>query len=59
MQALQHNGYDCGLWVLACIAATLRGFDFPDLSEEHMTLMRRFILEEVQRLPCLIDNSLR
>ncbi|KAI1788529.1 hypothetical protein LXA43DRAFT_894498 [Ganoderma leucocontextum] len=48
--ALQHNGYDCGVWVLAAIAAILRGFTSVDLPHERMAEFR-------QRLLALIYTS--
>ncbi|KAF9487480.1 hypothetical protein BDN71DRAFT_1513936 [Pleurotus eryngii] len=39
VQAMQTNGYDCGVWVLAEIAAALQGFHVPALTElESMSL---------------------
>ena len=33
VDCLQTNGYDCGVWVLASIAAVLRGFDVTGFSK--------------------------
>ncbi|KAI0676695.1 hypothetical protein C8Q78DRAFT_960079 [Trametes maxima] len=33
-KALQHNGWDCGVWILACIGAILRGYHTVELSQE-------------------------
>ncbi|KZT18730.1 hypothetical protein NEOLEDRAFT_1103202 [Neolentinus lepideus HHB14362 ss-1] len=30
---VQRNGYDCGIWILACMAAVFRGFDAISLDE--------------------------
>ena len=35
-RALQTNGYDCGLWVLATVAAVFRGYDATGLTEGDM-----------------------
>ncbi|KAI0059024.1 hypothetical protein BV25DRAFT_1775438, partial [Artomyces pyxidatus] len=43
-QALQKNTYDCGVWVLATIAAVIRGFDLVDLSEIDIRRFRSFLL---------------
>jgi Ulp1 family protease len=43
VQPLQTNGYDCGVWVLANIAAVLRGYDAADMREESIIFMRRFV----------------
>ncbi|KIM68029.1 hypothetical protein SCLCIDRAFT_20492 [Scleroderma citrinum Foug A] len=36
IQALQTNDYDCGVWVLATVAAILRGHDAMGLKEGDM-----------------------
>ncbi|KAI0628535.1 hypothetical protein C8Q77DRAFT_1067668 [Trametes polyzona] len=37
---LQTNEFDCGVWVLACIAALLQGFDGLRLKEEELAQFR-------------------
>ncbi|KAG1745421.1 uncharacterized protein EDB91DRAFT_1049892 [Suillus paluster] len=41
--AVQTNGYDCGVWVLAMIAATLRGCHCMALKEDDMSLFRHYL----------------
>ncbi|KAI0701749.1 hypothetical protein C8Q76DRAFT_633393 [Earliella scabrosa] len=41
---LQTNGYDCGIWVLACIAALLQGFESVRLSEKDIGRFRTRLL---------------
>nr|VWO93910.1 Plasma membrane ATPase (EC [Ganoderma boninense] len=41
---LQDNGYDCGVWILACLAAVLRGFTSTGLSSSEVPELRRRIL---------------
>jgi hypothetical protein len=48
---LQTNGYDCGVWVLASIAAVLRGFDVMGFSETDIPWFRQFIMYHVLSLP--------
>lgn len=43
-EALQTNLYDCGLWVLATIAAALRGFDVTGFAEADMPWFRKYLL---------------
>ena len=50
-QALQTNGYDCGVWVLCVIAAVLRGYAIPAISETHLPAMRRLLCDLVLSLP--------
>lgn len=37
---MQNNGYDCGVWVLACIAALLRGRHGVQFSSEQIAEFR-------------------
>ncbi|KAF9031576.1 hypothetical protein BJ165DRAFT_1358214 [Panaeolus papilionaceus] len=48
-RTVQSNGYDCGLWVLVWIAATLRGFHITDetLSQTDIPVWRRLLLNLV------------
>ena len=48
---IQKNGYDCGLWVLAGIAAVLRGYDVTNFLDEDMTWFRRFIAGLIMSIP--------
>ncbi|KAF8425356.1 hypothetical protein L210DRAFT_3653217 [Boletus edulis BED1] len=46
-EPLQTNGYDCGVWVLAAIAATIRGFDVTGLRERDMPSFRHYLYTSV------------
>ena len=37
------NNYDCGLWVLATVAAVLRGHDATGLTENDMLAFRYYL----------------
>jgi Ulp1 family protease len=50
---MQSNGVDCGLWVLATIAASLRGFHVTGLTEEDMCDLRATLLHRLLALPVL------
>ncbi|KAG2046020.1 hypothetical protein BDR06DRAFT_985702 [Suillus hirtellus] len=43
LNPLQTNGYDCGLWVLAALAAVLWGSHRPGMCEEDMIAFRHYI----------------
>jgi hypothetical protein len=43
VHTLQTNDYDCGVWVLAAIAAVLRGYHVTALAEHDMRWWRRFV----------------
>ncbi|KAI9062699.1 hypothetical protein FKP32DRAFT_1573466 [Trametes sanguinea] len=47
---LQTNGHDCGVWVLACVAALLRGFHTVHLTLNGIGLFRRDMLYLVQSM---------
>ncbi|KAG1779269.1 hypothetical protein EV702DRAFT_1195245 [Suillus placidus] len=51
LNALQTNGYDCGLWVLATLAAVLRGAHRSGICEEDMIAFRHYIRTLVIRVP--------
>jgi Ulp1 family protease len=40
---VQTNGYDCGIWVLAMITATLHGCHCTGLKEDHMSAFRHYL----------------
>ncbi|KIK14419.1 hypothetical protein PISMIDRAFT_117052, partial [Pisolithus microcarpus 441] len=50
----QTNGYDCGLWVLAQIAAMLRGYKITGLREEDMIRFQRFLYMQVLCIPAIV-----
>ncbi|KIK11678.1 hypothetical protein PISMIDRAFT_19325 [Pisolithus microcarpus 441] len=54
LHAIQTNGYDCGLWVLAQIAAVLRGCEITGLREEDMIMFRKFLYIQVLRIPTIV-----
>ncbi|EED77182.1 predicted protein [Postia placenta Mad-698-R] len=41
--ARQHNTYDCGVWILAVIAAVLRGYDMTGFEEADIGRFRIFL----------------
>ncbi|KAG9310616.1 hypothetical protein JVU11DRAFT_9183 [Chiua virens] len=43
LEAVQTNGYDCGVWVLSTVAALLRGHDATELKERDMLPFRRYL----------------
>ncbi|KIJ58397.1 hypothetical protein HYDPIDRAFT_34233 [Hydnomerulius pinastri MD-312] len=48
---IQTNGIDCGLWVLAQLAALLRGYDITGLQEIDMAAFRQYLRLLVLRIP--------
>ncbi|KAJ3558744.1 hypothetical protein NM688_g740 [Phlebia brevispora] len=42
--AQQTNGYDCGVWVLATMAAIMRGYEVTGLKEPDMHAFRKLLL---------------
>jgi len=51
LEPLQSNGYDCGLWVLAQIAAVLRGYDITNLCEGDMRGFRHYLQSVILSIP--------
>lgn len=51
VESTQTNGFDCGLWVLATIAAVLRGYDATGLIEGDMYRFRQVLLHNILALP--------
>ncbi|KAJ7587929.1 hypothetical protein C8J56DRAFT_1049993 [Mycena floridula] len=49
-EAIQTNGHDCGLWILAGISSVLRGYTRPGLSEKEMPQFRKLLLAQVHTL---------
>jgi hypothetical protein len=47
----QTNTYDCGVWVLACIAAVLRGYHVTGCLEEDMLALRNILVKLICNLP--------
>lgn len=47
---LQHNGVDCGVWVLAVVAAVLRGYRMTSVSEKEMGQLRTLLHDLIQLL---------
>ncbi|OCH83923.1 hypothetical protein OBBRIDRAFT_815662 [Obba rivulosa] len=48
---VQNNGIDCGVWVLAVMAAHLRGFDMIALQEGDLRLFRAYLCTLISQLP--------
>ncbi|KIN94838.1 hypothetical protein M404DRAFT_50303, partial [Pisolithus tinctorius Marx 270] len=48
---LQSNGYDCGLWVLAQVAAVLRGYDITNLHEGNMIAFCHYLQSLILSIP--------
>ena len=40
---LQENGYDCGVWILACLSAVLRGYTSVHISSSNIAEFRQRI----------------
>jgi hypothetical protein len=49
--ALQTNHFDCGVWVLACVAAVLRGCHVTGCTEEDMFAVRSHLVKLICNLP--------
>ncbi|KAH7905288.1 hypothetical protein BJ138DRAFT_1017919 [Hygrophoropsis aurantiaca] len=52
--ALQTNSYDCGLWVLAIIAAVIRGSHWTDLQEGDMPAFQHYLQILVLSIPVVV-----
>ncbi|OCH83804.1 hypothetical protein OBBRIDRAFT_742683 [Obba rivulosa] len=48
--SVQTNGSDCGIWILAVIAAQLRGFDTTALREDDIPDFRKYLCHLVTKL---------
>jgi Ulp1 family protease len=48
---IQKNGYDCGVWVLAGIAAVLRGYHIMDFIDDDMSWFRTFVAGLIMPIP--------
>ncbi|EMD32924.1 hypothetical protein CERSUDRAFT_57603, partial [Gelatoporia subvermispora B] len=48
---VQRNAVDCGVWVLAVIAARLRGFDLTGLEEENLPFFRTYLCGLISQIP--------
>lgn len=57
VNARQTNGVDCGLWVLAAIAAVLSGYHTTGLEEGDMARLRYLLLQHLLRLPTHVPPS--
>jgi len=51
VRILQTNAHDCGIWVLSCVAAVLRGYHLANLTEIDLRYVRRFIYDLALALP--------
>ena len=43
LKSRQTNSYDCGVWILAQMAAVLRGYDVTGIKEHDMVSFRHFL----------------
>lgn len=50
LQAMQTNSYDCGMWVLAIILGILQGYNSTSMTEVHIEVLRRCILNLILQL---------
>ena len=50
-ETIQNNDYDCGLWVLAQMAAVLRGFHITGLRENDMSTFRYHLCVLIAGIP--------
>ncbi|KAK1228054.1 hypothetical protein PQX77_008917 [Marasmius sp. AFHP31] len=48
---LQHNGHDCGVWVLWVIALVIRGYDYAYIDEKDIVRVRKYLAGLVRTLP--------
>ncbi|KAJ7575197.1 hypothetical protein C8J56DRAFT_1120069 [Mycena floridula] len=55
LEPVQSNGHDCGLWVLAVIAAILRGFCTPGITERLMRDFRERLLIGANSVPLTVQ----
>ncbi|EMD38084.1 hypothetical protein CERSUDRAFT_48992 [Gelatoporia subvermispora B] len=49
--AVQNNGIDCGVWVLATMAAQLRGYHITSLEEGDLPQFRRYLCYLIAQMP--------
>lgn len=54
VQARQTNGVDCGLWVLANIAAVMAGYHVTGLVEADINRLRSLLLKQLLVLPTFV-----
>lgn len=50
VRAVQTNGYDCGMWVLAVILSVLQGHETTSMGESHIEALRSCILHLILQL---------
>ncbi|KAK1224491.1 hypothetical protein PQX77_012604 [Marasmius sp. AFHP31] len=48
---LQHNGHDCGVWVLWVIAVVIRGYNYAYVEEKDIVRVRKYLAGLVRTLP--------
>ncbi|KAJ8076923.1 hypothetical protein AAF712_011238 [Marasmius tenuissimus] len=51
LSAVQHNGYDCGLWILWVMVGIFRGYDYAHLEERDVSKFRWFLKRLIRTLP--------
>lgn len=49
----QSNGFDCGIWVIANVAAILAGFPVTGIQEHNIAMLRSSLLRILCALPVL------
>ncbi|KAL0057592.1 hypothetical protein AAF712_015755 [Marasmius tenuissimus] len=47
----QHNGYDCGVWVLWIVAVVIRGFDYAHIEEKDIPRFHKYLANLVRTIP--------
>ncbi|KAI6158808.1 hypothetical protein EDD17DRAFT_1487803 [Pisolithus thermaeus] len=53
LEPCQTNGYDCGVWILAQMAAVLRGYEVTGIEECNISRFRRFLCVLILRIAAL------
>lgn len=50
LQAVQTNGYDCGMWILAMILSVLQGYNSTSMVEADIEVLRTCISHLILQL---------
>ncbi|KAK1231142.1 hypothetical protein PQX77_005748 [Marasmius sp. AFHP31] len=48
---LQHNGYDCGVWILWITAAVVRGYEYAPIEERDIPRFRKYVANLARTIP--------
>ncbi|KAK1233976.1 hypothetical protein PQX77_002834 [Marasmius sp. AFHP31] len=51
LSRIQHNGYDCGVWVLWVMAAVIRGYEYAMIKEKDIHRFRKYLANLVRSIP--------